>query len=179
MSEDTTAKSYNRIAKGKKPIGYVFRRNGTAPLAKDYAKVEDILERYKPTEKLSRNEAVNMRDDRNFSMMGIDAYDEGYVHQVQPLGDVTEHDVEWIGALQRRYPKSGMPIKEKYADLSDQELAENYWNGVKSKFPSMEFHATEATVINVDDQPLAVRPSAMEEALRMVRAYDCKNDAPV
>lgn len=174
-----TAKTYNRIAKDKKPIGHVFTRSGPPPLEKDYALVETLLERRRPKDKLSRNEAVNMRNDRNFSMMGIDAYDHGYVHEVEPVGEVTEHDVEWIGALQRRYPKSGVNLPDKYPKLSDDEIVDRYWNGTKSASPSMEFHAKEAKVVAVDDELSPVRPpSGMAKALDEVRAYDPNKKDP-
>src|SRR5271155_4435249 len=99
------AKTYNRIEKDKRPFGGIFTRSGPPPLNQDYPVVESILERRRPAECLSRSESVNMREDRDFSMMGIDTFDNGYVHQLEPLGPVETRDVVWIGALQARYPK--------------------------------------------------------------------------
>lgn len=158
------AKTYNRIEGNKRTPGDIITRSGPPPLDKDYAGVEAILERRRPPECLSRSESVNMREDRDFSLMGIDTIEQGYVHQLEPLGPVEARDVEWIGALQRRYPKRTLNLKDKYPGVSDDELAERYWSGELSASPSIEFAAKEAIVVSVEDELSPVRPSKWADA---------------
>lgn len=171
VSENFAASAYYRIEKDRKPIGYTFHRSGPAPLEKGFPLLEALLEQRRPEDKLSRKKAVNMRNDRDFSMMGIDTFDLGFVHQVEPNGSVTEHDVAWIGALQRRQLNGTVTLKDKYPNLSDNELVDKYWSGVRSSSPSMEFHTLEAVVVSVDTDPSPLRPSRMEDALKKVRAF--------
>jgi hypothetical protein len=78
------ADTYNRIERHKRHVGQLITRSGPPPLERDYAVVEAILESRRPAERLSRSESVNMRRDRDFSLMGIDSFDNGYVHQLEP-----------------------------------------------------------------------------------------------
>jgi hypothetical protein len=165
------AKTYNRIEKDKRLVGDVITRNGPPPLDKDYAVVEAILESRRPAECLSRSESVNMRDDRDFSMMGIHTFEKGYVHQVEPLGAVEARDVEWIGALQARYPKGGLNLPDKYRGVSDDELADRYWRGERSARPSVEHATKKAKVVSREDELSLVHPSKLEEAFKQVAAH--------
>jgi hypothetical protein len=168
------AKMYNRIEKDRRPLGDIIMRSGPPPLSQDYAVVEKILESRRPPACLSRSESVNMREDRNFSLMGIDTIDAGYVHQIEPLGPVEARDVEWIGALQRRYPKRGLNLTDKYPSVSDDELADRYWRGELSASPSIEIAAKEAKVVSVEEQLSPVRPSPWADVLKQVAAHDNK-----
>ena len=169
------AKTYKRIEKDKRPVGEVITRSGAPPLEKDYAAVETILESRRPSRCLSRSESVNMREDRDFSLMGID-FDSGYVHLVEPLGPVEARDVKWIGALQARYPKGGLTLRDKYCGVSDDELADRYWRGERSAEPSVEHVTNEARVVSVDDELSPVRPSKWTEALKQVAQREINGD---
>jgi hypothetical protein len=160
------AKTYNRIEEVKRAVGCVITRSGTPPLAQDYAVVECILESRRPAKCLSRSLSVNMREDRDFSMMGIGTFTCGYVHQLEPLGPVEARDVVWIGALQVRFPKSGLTLPDRYPGLSDDELADRYWRGELSVKPSVEHATKEARVVSVDDVLSRVRPSKWEAVLK-------------
>jgi hypothetical protein len=172
---EMAVKTYNRIEKDKRPVGDIITRSGPPPLEQDYAVVEAILGSRRPAKCLSRSESVNMREDRDFRMMGIDTFNNGYVHRLEPLGPVEARDVEWIGALQARYPKSGLNLCDKYNGVSDDELADRYWRGELSGRPSVEHATKEAKVVSVEDQLSPVRPSKMAEALKRVAAYDEKS----
>lgn len=113
-----------------------------------------------------------MREDRDFSLMGINTFNHGYVHQLEPLGPVEARDVEWIGALQRRYSKPSLKLSDKYPGVTDDELADRYWRGTLSAKPSVELATKEAKVVSVEDQLSPVRPSSWAEALNQVAAYD-------
>lgn len=164
------AKTYNRIEPSKRSLGGIITRSGPPPLEQDYAIVEAILESRRPSQCLPRSESVNMREDRDFSLMGID-FDAGYVHQLEPLGTIEARDVEWIGALQRRYPKQGLHLPDKYPGVPDEELADRYWRGELSVSPSIEIAAKEAKVVSVEVQLSPVRPSSWADALKHVTAY--------
>lgn len=162
------AKTYNRIEENQRELGTIITRRGPPPLGKDYSTVEQILERRRPKRCLPRSQSVNMRDDRDFSMMGIDTFDRGYVHQLEPLSKVEERDVEWIGALQVRYSRSELKLTDKYKCITDDQLADRYWNGTLSESPSVEYATEEARVVSVEEDLSPVRPSRWEVALRQV-----------
>jgi hypothetical protein len=169
-------KTYNRIEEARRVVDDIIARCGPPPLERDYATVECILERRRPDKCLPRSESVNMREDRDFSMMGIDAFDSGYIHQLKPLGTVEERDVKWIGALQVRHPKPNIRINcpDKYEGVSDNDLADWYWCGKLSDIPSVEYVTEKARVVSVDEHPSPVHPSKLDEALKQVSAYDQK-----
>jgi hypothetical protein len=108
--------------------------------------------------------------------MGINAIDHGYVHQLEPLGPVEARDVEWIGALQRRYLKKNLKLTDKYPGVSDDELADRYWRGELSASPSIEIATKEAKVVSVEDELSPVRPSKWGDALKHV-AIDGSRDS--
>ena len=168
------AKTYNRIEEARRPVGGIIERLGPPPLERDYPTVEYILESRRPVRCLPRSESVNMREDRDFSKMGIDAFRWGYVHQLEPISSVEGRDVEWIGALQVRHPKAGLKLPDKYDGISDDELADRYWCGTLSKNPSVEYVTKAAKVVSVEEHLSPVRISGLDEALRQVAAYDEK-----
>lgn len=165
-------KTYNRIEGDKRKVGDIITRSGPPALHNNYPKVEEILERNRPASCVPRGESVNMRPDRDFKAMGIDKFDYGYVHQVEPIDPVEVRDIEWIGALQARYPKSGVRLPEKYPGVSDDELAQRYWRGELSKKPRTEYATRSAKVLSVEDELTRVNgPHEMEDALKKVAEY--------
>lgn len=167
-------KTYNRIEENKREVGFRMTRNSPAALEKDYPTVEAILERRRPEGCVSRRNSVNMREDRDFRTMGIEGFEHGYVHQLEPTKPVEVRDVVWIGALQARYPKNNLPLRDQYPGVSDDELADRYWRGELSASPSTECVTEEAIVISVEDKLSPVRPRVMADAMRQVFAYDKK-----
>ncbi|MDK1378189.1 MULTISPECIES: hypothetical protein [unclassified Sinorhizobium] len=157
-------KTYNRIAREVHPVGHIFRGYGVLPLAA-YAEVEDALARNRPAASPPRSDCVYMKEDLDFSSVGVD-YEEGYVHTVEPQGDVERRDIYWIGVLVKRYAKSAQMRKDIEPHLSDDEVAQRYWGGTASPSPTWEFIATEATVVGVNSTLVPVRPgSVLERAL--------------
>lgn len=149
---------YYRIASKAHPVGHVFKGHGVLPLAA-YTEVEDALGRNKPTASPSRDDCTYMRPDKDFSAVGVD-YDDGCVHEVEPVGPVEQRDIYWIGVLVKRHSKSPQMRADLEPALTDDEVAERYWNGSASKNPTWEWVAKEATVISVDPTLVPVRPNA-------------------
>lgn len=168
VAELMADKTYNRIEKIQREVGDIITRCGPPPLEKDYSNVERILEKRRPSGCLPRSRSVNMREDRDFSKMGIDSFDRGYVHQLESLSEVEERDVAWIGALQVRYPKSELKLTDKYEGVSDDQLADRYWKGILSEKPSLEYATEKAKVISVENDLSPVRPSSLEAPLKQV-----------
>lgn len=124
------------------PVGFVLKPQpgGYASLPDEgVAEVEEIVERYRPPDKISRREAVFMVGDPK----EIDAAG-GYVdhvYVVEPIGEVETSDLSW-------YSEIGV-----YFDMQDDEsqtLAEAYWSGVPfydAAHSLFEYRAREAEVV--------------------------------
>lgn len=153
----TGTKRYFHMKERKHAIGDILRRDGKEPLGDAYALVDAILEKYRPKGPPKRSESVYLLEDRNFRDVGIHTYKEGYVHEVEPITDVRRHDLNWVGALQRRY-STKLKLKDEYPHLTDQQISENYWNEVATSKPQWETVTKEAKVVGVDDKPSPVRP---------------------
>jgi hypothetical protein len=100
-----SSKTYYRIAERKYAKGYIMRGRGTRPLEDKEPFVEQILGQRRPDDSPDRGDSVYMREEREFSTVGV-PYDEGYVHEVVPIGKVDQRDLAWIGILQRRHHKN-------------------------------------------------------------------------
>ncbi|MBB6468455.1 hypothetical protein HNQ96_004339 [Aminobacter lissarensis] len=148
-------KTYNRIAKQQKPKGHIFGPTGFFPLGDEAPEVEECLERNRPAHCLRRDGCVYMREDRDFSRMGL-SYSEGYVHHVKPTGPVEQRDVTWIGYLQlllNRNPRiRAVSEKQRMSrhGLTNDELAQRYWQGTLCSTPNLEHVTSEAEVVEVD-----------------------------
>lgn len=164
-------KIYKRIEKQQLQLGNIITRDCAPPLAEDYPCVESILESQRPDGCLSRSKSVNMRDDRDFSRMGIDTFEEGYVHEIEPLTAVEKRDVTWIGVLQARYPKGNLKLTEKYTSLSDKQVADNYWGGTLSDNPALEYATEKAKVVFVEFDLSPVRPDQLADAFKQVAEH--------
>lgn len=139
--------SYYHGSQSEFPVGFILtpQPGGYAMLDEDgIAEVEAILERYRPSEKIARREAVYMvRDPDEIDMAG------GYldfVYTVIPIGAVEASDMGWYSEL------------DAYAidDMLDNEvrrLAEGYWSG--KPFPRdrgslFEYRARSAEIVTVE-----------------------------
>jgi hypothetical protein len=152
-------RQYYRIAKDKHPKGHVFRGGGERPLQDRFPDVEDILERRRPTDKDDRGKSVYLRGDRDFDRVGV-TYGEGYIHAVDPVGDVERRDLVWTGILQRRYIQDERFRKKLRPHLTDDQIADKWWAGEGSETPDWEYVAPEATVVDVEDDPTKVKPNS-------------------
>lgn len=78
----------------------------------------------------------------------------GYVHEVRMLGRIEKRDVNWIGFLQRRFRSATTEAYEnEFHELSNSEIARNYWLGNPSTGPNWEFVAETAVIVNADNLP--------------------------
>jgi hypothetical protein len=154
-----SSKTYYRIAKKKYAKNEIMRGRGRRPLGDKEPLVEQILARRRPADCPDRGDSVYMRVEREFSTVGV-TYDEGYVHEVEPIGKVDKRDLAWIGAIQMRYHKNQRLRKNEYPELSDDEIADRYWSGEASDKPLWEWVAKKAKVINVDSDRSRVRPNS-------------------
>ena len=152
-------KQYYRIAKDKYSKGHVFRGSGTRPLQDRFPEVEDILERRRPNGKYDRGNSVYIKEDKDFSKVGV-PYGKGYIHAVDPVGKVERRDLVWTGILQQRYFKDERFRKNPLPDLTDDQVADKWWAGEGSETPDWEWVAPEATVVDVDDDHVTVKPNS-------------------
>ena len=127
------------------PVGFVLKPQpgGYANLPdEDIAEVENIIEQYRPSGKISRKDAVFMVDDPEL----IDAaggYDD-FIYTVEPIGRVEVSDLKWYSEL-----------SVYWIDMDDAEkrrLAEGYWSGEPSpgKHSLFEYRARSARILDVD-----------------------------
>jgi hypothetical protein len=78
------------------------------------------------------------------------------VHQVVPTGPVEQRDVTWIGYLQlllNRNPRIRAVSEEQRMSrhgLTNDELAQRYWQGTSSSTPNLEHVTSQAEVVEVD-----------------------------
>jgi hypothetical protein len=149
-------KTYFHIAE-RSAKGDVMQGRNERPLAAKEPLVEEILESRRPSLCLDRGDCVYMREEREFSTVGV-PFDEGYVHEVEPIGKVDKRDNKWIGVLQLRHHKNERLRKNRCHPLSDDDLADKYWSGEASDKPSWEWVAKHAKVIDVDSDRSRVRP---------------------
>lgn len=132
---------------------------GKRPLADTEPLIEDILAGRRPHHCADRGDSIYMREEREFSTVGV-TFDNGYVHTVEPIGKVDKRDLAWIGVLQRRHHKNERVRKNVHPALSDDDVADRYWNGEASDRPLWEWVTEKATVIDVDDELSRVRPES-------------------
>jgi hypothetical protein len=152
-------KTYYRIAKRKYAKGEIIKGREKRPLEDKEPLVEEILEQRRPVDCPDRGDSVYMREEREFSTVGV-TYDEGYVHEVEPIGKVDKRDLTWIGAIQRRHYKNALLRNNEYPTFSDTEIADKYWSGEASDKPLWEWVVKEAKVIDVDNDLSRVRPNS-------------------
>lgn len=167
---------FYRMENTKRSVGYTFLRQGDPPLQAKWPEVEAILERRRPPACISRSEAVYVCEDRDFRHVGL-PYHRGYVHEVEPLLPIEKRDAAWIGALQKRHltpaqQQDAQANPERYprtnSDLTDEDIADRYWNGDASEKPRFEVVTKSAQVVSVDEQLSPLGPDAIRDALSKV-----------
>ena len=140
----------------KRTEGTVIDGSGVSPLENTEPHIEKILEDQRPLNCLHRNDCVYMRQNRQFNKAGL-TYDNGYIHTVSPCGNVEKRDMGWIGILQQRHHKNDDIRKNRCPNLSDSEIASNYWSGTQTDTPSWEWVTKSARVMKVDADCSPVR----------------------
>ncbi len=151
---------FYRIADTRFDRGYRFLGLGTRPLQDRFPDVEDILERCRPEHMHDRGDSVYLRSEKDFSRVGV-TFSEGYIHTVDPEGGAERRDLVWTGVLQFRYYPDARCRKDLRPDLTDDEVAIRWWTGEATTSPNWEWIAKAAVVIEVDDQPVKVRPDSL------------------
>jgi hypothetical protein len=103
---------------------------------------EDILEDMRPSDKISRHEAVFMVDDIDL-IDAVGGYID-YVYSVEPEGKVEKSDLAWVTEMDM---VDDMDTKREYAM--------NYWNGIPfhdDKMSAFEYRTTKAEVISLEEE---------------------------
>jgi len=150
---------FYHIAKEKFEIGHRFERHGMRPLQELCPHVEDILERNRPHSMLERGSIVYLKKDKDFSQVGV-WFDEGFIHTVNPVDDPVSRDLTWTGVLQGRYPRDEHIKIRPGCNLTDDQVAEQWWKGAASEAPNWEWITNAAIVTHVEEDPVKVRPNS-------------------
>lgn len=141
--------------------------------------IEKLLESRRPNSSIPRSEAVYLSETVEASRHGL-PYDEGYVHLVEPIGEVQRRDNNWIGQLQVRHhvnPRLARLKDKRLNHLSDEEIASKYFAGEASPNPNWEVVAKSAKVMGiVGDHPVQVRKGSLDKRLKNATSSpDLKN----
>ena len=124
--------------------------------------VEAILNHHRPEGCLPRDDVVYLSEPQDSARHGL-TYDAGFLHIVEPADEVQKRDNYWIGQLQLRHhsdPRFVALQDKSLRGLSDEQMVENYFNGVPSPKPNWEYVASEATVTGlVSDEAIEIHKS--------------------
>lgn len=157
--EETKFYSIRKISLLKEDI---VRGDGRGPLERLSFRVEEILEGYRPGHCFGRGFSVFMNNKRDFRFLGI-PLQNGYIHEVVPVGEVQIRDVNWVGYLLQRFsPLAASSSNLASMSMTDREFVENYWDGQPTNAPMWEFVSETAIVRNVDERPSRVPPMREE-----------------
>ncbi len=105
----------------------------------------DVLERYRPKDKLAHKNSVFMVGDPDDVDLAGGATD--WLFTVKPLGPVQRHDLNWSSEI-------SMLIGDGYDSDSDEvkQAAVNYWKGVPHYNENVwEYLTTSAEILNVEE----------------------------
>ena len=111
---------------------------------KIHTAIEDGLEQFKPSDFLSRRNAVFVHSHTDFSQSGL-MCETGHIYQVTLADYIQKHDLTWLKPLQLAQLKikyNGRAGMMKYPDWSEsllKECAHNYWHGTSSDNPNWEY----------------------------------------
>lgn len=91
--------------------------------------LEDILERYRPSDKIPRKESVYLFKTRNESLdFGAEGSDFLFVVECDDEVVKQRSDMNWISELDQGFENSEV-LEEDYEEWELQMLAEGYWSG--------------------------------------------------
>lgn len=138
-------------------IGQMIGGTGKRPLQERHPVTEDILGERRPTEEVDRGNSVYLRQNRDFSTVGVTYY-QGYLHIVEPIGTIRRRDLVWTGILQERHARDMRFRKDRCPHLTDVEIADLWWAGEGSDQPDWEFLVEEASIMEVESTPVVVKP---------------------
>lgn len=117
---ETKNKKYYHGSYDKLPIGTILKPHDKSYTRINDVELENIMEKYRPKDKLSRYDSVFMADD-------IDSIEDAggsidFIYLVEPLGEVEKSDLNWYSEIDMITPEHNTELEKEYA--------ENYWNGV-------------------------------------------------
>jgi hypothetical protein len=124
------------------------------PTGKQWSDADKIIEKYRPAGYLSRQQAVFMfpsfEDADNVGLTGIEGIVEGYLYEVEPIGDRQWHNVWWYDQIVRDlrdYEVRGGAIDEEEFEANIREVARRYWEGEDGPGSGWEVLAPKARII--------------------------------
>lgn len=122
------------------PIGTILKPHKDSYTKDPYNKdLEDILEKYRPEDKLSRFDSVFISDDINLIDPSGGYVD--YIFEVKPIGKVESSDLAWYTEVQL----TDDPIKQK-------EFSLKYWSGEKhsdKRMSCVEYRCNSAEIMEM------------------------------
>ena len=128
-------------------IGFILQpqTDGYANLESE-KEIEDLFEKYKPKDKISRKNCVYLVSDIN----NIDMAGGGteYIYFVDPIGQIDKSDLTWYSEVYSLYTED---TKESLLV----PLIMNYWNGIqfKPKVNSLfEYRCKSAEIISIEEE---------------------------
>lgn len=148
---------YYHISPVQLLLGRVIVGTGKRPLEERHPIIEGILEERRPTHELDRGSPVYLRQHKDFSTVGVTYY-KGYIHIVEPIGNIRRRDLVWTGILQERHARDMRFRRDRCPLLTDGEIADLWWAGEASDQPDWEFLAERASVIEAESSPVIVKP---------------------
>jgi hypothetical protein len=142
---ENTTKRYFHGSRFQLPVGFKItpQKNGYTSHP-ETQKAERLLEKYRPTNKLSRSQSVFLVDDPE--LIDFAGGYEDYIYEVQPVGKVEKSDLSWYSEIES-IPSGGI-----YLDSYEEEIKQcalNYWNDVPYYKPenSLFEYRTPAAII--------------------------------
>lgn len=143
---ESVQRKYYHATNKNFPIGFILLPNPEYQQKWEKTDFYSVLEKHRPPHMLRHANAVFMVDD----LETIDATGApiNYIYEVQPLGPVQQHDLNWSHEISMLLDLGGTP--EEIA-----KAAENYWNGVPHyNETAWEFLTTSARIVAlVEENP--------------------------
>jgi hypothetical protein len=145
LEESLNTRLYYHSSVNELDVGTILTGRGS-DYDRDWGYVPffEVLERYRPADKLSHRDAVFMvsnEDDLDSAGGSTE-----YVFTLQPLGPVYKHDMNWSSLISS--------LVDDGHDYDSQELktaAENYWAGKPTDDPLWEYLTTKAKIVAVQE----------------------------
>ena len=128
-------KIFYHMSRTKLPINTPLKSRGSTHVDPH---VEKMLTARKPDPSIARSEGVYLGETEDASRHGL-TYDYGYLHTVEPVGDLQRRDSNWVGQLQLRHhrnPKMVQMQDKRLIGISDEQIADRYWAGEASPNPN-------------------------------------------
>lgn len=127
----------------KLPPGFILTGRGSDyEISWSNTDFYQILEKYRPEDKIAHKEAVFMcgnDDDIDCAGGGTE-----WVFTLRADGPVEKHDINWTSSI-------SCALSENAEEKDIRELAYNYWSGVPSEDPLWEHLTRQATIISCEE----------------------------